>query len=467
VNDTTKIAESEKETAARAKALDDAKLKQIVVMLEAALDRPDGESAKKMLDEMRPKLVEARLPRTPTLRRVLCQPFEDMLVDRSSGGSLIGRIPRAAIMPMWALFMERADQKIIQAAQGALHNKEAVNAAFDHFVQLMKLEINEAQAFASKGKTLLLRLGGEAHYLALDIMVGAVSIHRFITKLKSSLPPKPILFFKENHLDALAEVLNQILKTAPDRVSTALFIVMARMAEPWNIATVLEELAASGRFKSSAGIKEFSGAALVGRIETQVQDVQLIADAVDKPAEGEVAPSKGEAAASIASEVSTAIASLSGTKEALERAGNTAQLREVERARLRLREVVDGRIVGGAATAIVSAAGGGKSGRVDAPPDPKALRDAELRAVALKRSAGYADLLTLGGDVTDNLKKATEGIDRAAGELFNQIRRGKLTGPAKEAARAHVMANARLMEILAGPDKAEALMLRGFEAMGE
>ena len=52
------------------------------------------------------------------------------------------------------------------------------------------------------------------------------------------------------------------------------------------------------------------------------------------------------------------------------------------------------------------------------------------------------------------LKKALGADDRA-----------KLDDAGRQAALAHVMANARLMEILAGPDKAEALLNRGVEAV--
>jgi len=241
------------------------------------------------------------------------------------------------------------------------------------------------------------------------------------------------------------------------------------MAEPWKIATVLETLAMTGRFKSSAGINEFSSAALVGRVESQVQDVQTLVDSIKAPAEPDKPPpSKGEAAAKLSVEIGDAVQSLAGTVEALEKAGSKAQLREVERARLKLREVMDENIVDGSASAIINVASRtGSGGSVSTRPDPVALRNAELRAVALKRSAAFAGLLTLEGDVMENLRRATEGVDRAASELFGQIRRSRLDGPGREAARAHVMSNARLMELLAGPEKAEQLLMRGLDAMGE
>ena len=458
------------ETAARAKALDDAKLQQIVSLLEAALERPDGVTAKAMLDQLRPKLVEARPHRRPHLRRSLCEPFEDMLVNGVTSGHLVGRIPRSAIMPVWDLFIERGDQKIIGPAQANPLDKAATMAALDHFVALMKTELAEASAFATKGRSLLLRLGGETHYLALEVMVGAVSIARQIAHLKAKLPPKPIREFGDAHLNVLAETLNEILKKSSERIATALFVVMARMAEPWKIANVLETLAMTGRFKSSAGINEFSSAALVGRLETQVQAVEALAD---KPLAGAPGAGKGAdkaasgaMAASLARDAGDAVQSLAGTREALEKAGSKAQLREVERARQKLREVVDAKIVDGAASAIVGAVSR-QSAPLSTPPDAAAWRNAELRAVALKRSGAYAELLTLHGDVAENLKRATEGVEKAASELFTQIRRGRLQGAARDAARQHVMSNARLMEILSGPEKAEQLLMRGLEALGE
>jgi hypothetical protein len=454
------------DTAARAKALDDAKLQQIVSLLEAALERPDGVTAKTMLDQLRPKLVEARPPRRPSLRRSLCEPFEDMLVNGVTSGHLVGRIPRSAIMPVWDLFMERGDQKIIGPAQANPTDKTATAAALDHFVAVMKAELAEASAFATKGRSLLLRLGGETHYLALEVMVGAVSIARQIARLKTKLPPRPIREFRDEHLNVLAETLNEILKKSSDRIATALFVVMARMAEPWKIANVLETLAMTGRFKSSAGINEFSSAALVGRLETQVQAVQALSEKPLAAAGTDQPGSSGTMAASLARDAGDAVQSLAGTRDALEKAGSKAQLREVERARQRLREVVDATIVDGAASAITSAVSR-QSAPLSSPPDAAVLRNAELRAVALKRSSAYAGLLTLEGDVAENLKRATEGVERAASELFGQIRRGRLQGAAREAARQHVMSNARLMEILAGPEKAEQVLMRGLEAMGE
>jgi len=454
------------ETAARAKALDDAKLQQIVSLLEAALERPDGVTAKTMLDQLRPKLVEARPPRRPSLRRSLCEPFEDMLVNGVTSGHLVGRIPRSTIMPVWDLFIERGDQKIIGPAQANPTDKAATAAALDHFVAVMKAELAEASAFATKGRSLLLRLGGETHYLALEVMVGAVSIARQLERLKTKLPPKPIREFRDEHLNVLAETLNEILKKSSDRIATALFVVMARMAEPWKIANVLETLAMTGRFKSSAGINEFSSAALVGRLETQVQAVQALSEKPPAAAGTDKPGSSGTMAASLARDAGDAVQSLAGTRDALEKAGSKAQLREVERARQRLREVVDAKIVDGAASAITGAVSR-QSAPLGSPPDAAILRNAELRAVALKRSSAYAGLLTLEGDVAENLKRATEGVERAASELFGQIRRGRLQGAAREAARQHVMSNARLMEILAGPEKAEQILMRGLEAMGE
>ena len=49
---------------------------------------------------------------------------------------------------------------------------------------------------------------------------------------------------------------------------------MARMAEPWAIAKLLELLATTGRFRSSAGISGFVATAMIGQLEGRLQAQQ-------------------------------------------------------------------------------------------------------------------------------------------------------------------------------------------------
>jgi len=78
-----------------------------------------------------------------------------------------------------------------------------------------------------------------------------------LRRLRQILPPKPIAEFSEPDLDRLAEALNEIRRVAPSQIQSALTVVMSQMAEPWSISAVLENLATTGRFRSSAGVSGF------------------------------------------------------------------------------------------------------------------------------------------------------------------------------------------------------------------
>jgi hypothetical protein len=54
-----------------------------------------------VLAALRPHLQEARAPRVPTLRRLVCAIFDPFLTDREDEPRLLGRIARRAITPWW------------------------------------------------------------------------------------------------------------------------------------------------------------------------------------------------------------------------------------------------------------------------------------------------------------------------------------------------------------------------------
>ena len=60
---------------------------------------------------LRPRLAEMRAPRIFTPQRVLCLPFEDMLIFKDPDPKQPGKIARAAIGPMWNLLMDRVKPK--------------------------------------------------------------------------------------------------------------------------------------------------------------------------------------------------------------------------------------------------------------------------------------------------------------------------------------------------------------------
>lgn len=453
------------------------KLAQIVRILEPASDRPDGAPAKTMLDELRPQLVRVRPPRTRRARRVICGVFEELLIDGETSGKIASRIPRSAIAPVWALFLERVDKAQLAALEGALDQPEQCAKLWQLFIATVKPEFDDAVAYTSKTRALMVRLGSEAHFHALENIIGAVSVAEHLARLRSVLPEPPVAAFDEPLLEKLAAVLNDVRRDAPNQVQTALFVLMSRMAEPWTISSLLERLAASGRFRSSAGITGFVATAMIGCLEGQVQDVRKTAEQL--PTGSESPERVGEAAMALADAVDQCAHSIAGTDATLSVSGTPGQMEAVAALRAKLCELIGARMGSSGAVALIGALTGapavranngavrpGTRWRFDQPLDPLALRNAELYATALKRCERQAGLLGMSGQLTEAITQTVDDFDKIATVLFGQMRTANLDRVDREAARSHVSGMAYLVELLAGPERAERLLTRGLTAIG-
>lgn len=466
-----------KSPGSRARGLQAEKLTQIVRILEPAMDRPDGAPARKMLDELRPQLVRVRPPRARRAQRMLCEMFEELLVDGEASGKVASRIPRSGVLPVWSLFRERiGDEELSNLGKG-LELPENISKLGRAFVAALRPDLDEAAAYTSRARSLIVRLGGESHYHAMQAMVGAVAVGDLLGRLRVELPPRPIPKFEEEDLDKLAAILNEVRKTAPDQVQAALFIVMGRMAEPWNISSVLETLAATGRFRSSAGITGFVATAMLGRLEGQVDDVRKLTEAA--PTGTAAATQLGETAMALADSITECARSVAGTNASLSVSGTRGQAEEVEALRERLSDLVGSTMSGGGATALVSAFTGapatrGENGnirpgvrwRFDQPLEATALRNAELYAKALRKSAASAPMLGIAPKIAERLEQTVGEFERVAAVLFGQMRTAQLDAAQREAARGHVAGIAFVIEILATTDQAERVLNKGLEAIG-
>ena len=461
--------------ATRRRGLASDKLTQVVRILEPAMDRPDGAPAQKMLDELRPQLVEVRPPRARRARRVVCDAFQELLIDGETSGKIASRIPRSVIGPAWALFQERVDKDAFAAVEKKLDDPGKVSELWQLFIKGLKPDLEEAAAFTSKSRALIVRLGGEAHFHALENMVGAVSVAEELARLRAVLPPPPIAEFTEADLDRLAPVLNDIRKANPTQVQTALSIVMSRMKEPWAISRVLETLATTGRFRSSAGVTGFVATAMIGQLEGRVEDVRKLAES----GAAQAAPERiGEATMALAQSIQQCAESVAGTDASLAVSGSPTQVEDVATLRSKVCDLVGSKMGGNGALPIVSALTGapaarsengvrpGTRWRFDQPLDPAALRSAELYAGALRQSVGSATLLGVGEKVTAAIKQTLEELEKTAAVLFGQMRTAQLDLVTRDYARGHVTAIAYLVEILADADRAERVLTRGLEAIG-
>jgi hypothetical protein len=462
---------------ARPRGLAAEKLTQIVRILEPASDRPDGTPAKAMLAELRPQLARLRPSRVRRARRLVCNVFEELLIDGETSGKIAARIPRSAIVPVWALFQERVDKAALAAVESALDKPDSVAKLYELFVSTLTHDLDEARAYTSKLRALVVRLGGEAHFHAMENIVGAVAIAPHLVRLRAALPMEAVAEFDDATLDKVAAVLNDIRREAPNQVQTALFVLMSRMSEPWTISSVLERLATTGRFRSSAGITGFVATAMIGCLEGHVHDVQKSAAQV--PAGTDSPAGSGEAAMALADAVEHCAESVLGTNASLSVSGTPGQIEEVTALRDKVCNLVGDKMGEGAAAALISALTGvaavrGKDGalrpggrwRFDEPLEPAALRNAELYAIALRRCERRAGVLGIGDKLAGSVKQTIDEFEKVAAVLFGQMRTANLDRVQREVARSHVAGIAYLVELLADAERSERVFNRGLEAIG-
>lgn len=452
------------------------KLTQIVRILEPASDRSDGAPARAMLAELRPQLVHLRPPRVRRACRVVCDVFEELLIDGETTGKIAARIPRSAIAPIWALFQERADPATLGPLEKGLDKPGNAAQLWQLFAATLKHELEEAAAYTSKSRALVTRLGGEVHFHAMENIVGAVAIGEHLARLRAVMPEAPISEFSDEDLDKIAAVLNDIRRAQQTQVQTALFVLMSRMAEPWTISSVLERLASTGRFKSSAGIAGFVAIAMLGSLEGQVQDVRKVAEQI--PGAGESPARVGEAIMALADAVDQCAESVAGTNAGLTVSGSPGHIEAAESLRDKVCGLLDEKMGGSGAAALVGALTGAAAVRVgntlrpgarwrfDEPLDPAALRNAELYAVALKRCERRSGVLGLGRKITDGINATVDEFQKVVSVLFSQMRTAGLDRTQREAARSHVAGIAYVIELLAGSEHAERMLGKGHEAVG-
>src|SRR5258708_3304301 len=460
----------------RRRGLSAEKLSQIVRILEPASDRADGTPAKTMLAELRPQIAQLRPGRVPRARRVICDVFEELLIDGETSGRIASRIPRSAIMPAWALFLDRVDKDRFAALEKKLDQPENVAALWQLFVNAVQPDLDDAASFTSKSRMLIVRLGGEAHYHALENMVGAISVAQLLAQLRAALPPAPIGEFSDADLDKIAPILNDVRNANPSQIQTALSIIMTRMAEPWAISKLLEMLAATGRFRSSAGIAGFVATAMIGQLEGRVQDVRRL---VEGPG-ADVSPEGiGEAATTLVDSIAQCAQTIAGTTASLAVSGTPGQVEDVAALREKISALVAANMGRSGAASLLAAFTGapavrgdngalrpGARWRFDQPLDAATLRNAELYARALRRAQESAAVLGLGDKLSAGLKQTVEEFEKVVGVLFGQMRTAQLDRVQREDARNHVAGIAHVFEILTDSERAERLLGKGHEAVG-
>jgi len=429
--------------AADATRLSDDKFLRIYHLLEQVADNPQVRSA---FDALRPRLVELRPPRRPSLSRLFFRPVEDLLDDPMTYARRLNRVSRSTLPPCWRAIADRLDPALVGHVQTGIQQTDPHDGA-----GLAKVAAplwrrgahTLAEVLAECGRNLKTQVSlfgrDEDVVRQVDTIRQVLEIGPEVEELKQSLPERPIGELAESHVDAIKTTLADLGRDDARYAAPALMVLTARMKRPGDLLRLLGEVKLAGSREEKEGLtRELSGY-VVGNLVRQAGDMDKM-----QPASGEA----GEMAL-LAERVTEGLNSVTDTLQALR---DTPMLARVQGARQEMGQAVLRTVVADLDRTLIDTLFpvDGRTLASDAE-----VRKAEQMALALRRSAKLGPHLGIQREVNSKINEVRRRLEGETEALLRDSRgSGGQTDPQ---AKRQVFNSLRMIEILAGSDEAERL----------
>lgn len=431
----------------------------LVRSLEARRLRADQRAtADAVLSRLRPRMSMARPPRRPTPQRLFCLPFEDLLYDPATERKAVGRIPRAAIQPIWSLFAAGAAPGVVEAAATAIRAAEPDDTAtllragaplWAEGARVLAERDAVARRTATGRAELRDALGGEPVLASFDDVAVMLAIAAPVLELRAALPPAPIESIGKAEAAAIVQALQRVAALRRDAIPYVVFVLMARLRDLGGLAGIFERLteAGGGEFLQAAAGQ--AGEAVVSQSEDRLVDVRAELADEDLP--------KADVARALGREI-----------EALERAGRAVGggsggrvlARRIDRVKAELARVASEVVVAGAGEAALAAVAALDDPLASGEQEMQSLREAEDRIVALRLCRRFSDDVGMAEQVAAAMKTIGTGLEGRGKSLVARLERNDPTISVVD-----LYNTVRLVELVEGPEKADKLRLAGMKAM--
>lgn len=415
--------------------LPDAKFLEIVHLLERVGDHP---RVRETMGAMRPRLVHLRPPRKLNLRRIFCDPFEDLLDSPSSLSPPIKRLDRSIIEPFWRIVEQRMGDAALEPLRREAGKLSDENTNARHTLGcrlwLPAVKVMRAAAVEIEGdpKGDLARATNTLPDAAVRLreIADFLDVGHQIAEVKALLSPKPAEFGEEE-AEVLARLIQDAARVSPGRVLNLLLVAGSRLRRPADMVAALGDM----DFGSGRREKPQVFAALSGMIVDSLETGGARSETRD------LSPGR---ATELAERL---LDGLTSARDLMDAVSEHQYDRRLESVRVSVRELVRTRVIERAPSRILDGFPpvSDSLGRSVAPDDAK-WEEAEENAVALRRCRDLAPGLDLTGGMNETLTSLRGALGDRISELTNvMIERGD------EAAGSGVALGLRLMEIIDGP----------------
>jgi len=415
--------------------LPDTKFLEIVHLLERVGDHP---RVRETMGAMRPRLVHLRPPRRLNLRRIFCDPFEDLLDSPSSVSLPIKRLDRSIIEPLWRIVEERMGDAALEPLRRQAGKLSDENTDARHTLGcrlwLPAVMVMRTAALEIEGdpKGAAARAAGALPDAAVRLreIADFLDVGHQIAEVKALLSPKPAEFGPEE-AEGLVRLIQEAARVSPARVLNLLLVAGSRLRRPADMVAALGEM----DFGSARREKPQVFAALSGMIVDTLEAGGSRSEARD------LSPGR---ATELAERL---LDGLTSTRDLMDAVSEHQYDRRLETVRASVRELVRTKVIDRVPGEILA----GLPLAPDVPGRSVLLDEAkweatEENAVALRRCRDLAPGLDLASRMTETLTSLRGSLgDRVSALTEAMIERGD------EAAESGVALGLRLMEIIDGP----------------
>ncbi|AWB07756.1 hypothetical protein A6A40_19720 (plasmid) [Azospirillum humicireducens] len=445
---------------------------EVVRLLERVRDHPD---VRQTFAAIRPRLVQLRPGRRPTMKRVLCMPFEDVLEGFSGIDVPLGRIERRVIEPVWRLVTECGDTALIdqldrQVQETAPGNINALRnigrRLWPMAAQAIRGAIQGAVEQGGARQTARLLLGDEDLRRQVLDVAAFLDIGLTLEALKDALAPKPLPVLDRHHVAAIEQAAQAAARQSPTLVCSLLLAAASRMANPADLLAVLNDIDLGKARREQPAIF----AQLSGLVVTNLEERSARLDGAGHGKGHGAGPGRADAA--IAPEEAVAIAerlvaSVATTSAVMDFLAEPVYRERLDAVKAAVRTTVAGSVLDTAPHGILTAVAAPATDGRPAAVDDDVQTAAEDHARALRRCEGLADALGLHEPLKDAMASMEKGLLERAHALLAQYPKAAGDPDDAETAEINLFYALRLLELVAGPAKADRLRTAIMAATGE
>lgn len=413
--------------------IDEPKFRQIVDLLEQMNDHPD---IQRTIAVIRPRLVELRLHRRPTLKRLFCDPFEDLFEALGKADPVpLSVIERSLMNSLWPLVEAEVGKEHVRAFRPALQDgpeRKALTEAFWGECAAAVSKIAEGAVSGHFSEALDLRMNPNRIRALADIAI-ILSIAPEIMELKAALSPKPVPKLHGDHIEAIQTIGRRLSRARPESLKIFILLAASRLTDP--------SVLLSGLWDMDLGQKPADRAALFMQLSGTV-----VAQIEDRSRHWQDTPASDRMA--VADLALDLVASLDATRTAMEHSRNKEFDQRLKQVRSSVHAMVKSQVLQDADAGIVAAVGALDNCAIGASEGRAQLAQAENHARALRKCATIADTLGLRGELREMTQKTTASLTEKAQQA--------LAGPAGSTRTGYTAI--RMIELIAGPAEANKIM---------